>query len=122
VNLLANARHAMDGIAVAATGTNGSAAGLRIAEISGAVEMRTRLAGTHVTITIQDHGVGISPDDMAHIFDPYFTTRRAGTGLGLPISKNIIEGLGGTLAVTSHRGDGTQITIDLPLVSPEARA
>ena len=35
-------------------------------------------------------------DDLAHIFDPYFTTRRAGTGLGLPIAKNIIEGLGGT--------------------------
>jgi signal transduction histidine kinase len=86
------------------------------------VEMRTRIADAHVTVTIQDRGVGISPEDMAHIFDPYFTTRRAGTGLGLPISKNIIEGLGGTLAVTSLRGEGTQIRIDLPLTPPEAHA
>ena len=50
-------------------------------------------------VSIQDRGVGIAPEDMARIFDPYFTTRRAGTGLGLPISKNIIEGMGGTLAV-----------------------
>ena len=54
---------------------------------------------------------------MPHIFDPYFTTRRAGTGLGLPIAKNIIEGLGGVLAVTSLPGEGTEIRIDLPITS-----
>jgi two-component system NtrC family sensor kinase len=59
---------------------------------------------------------------MARIFDPYFTTRRAGTGLGLPISKNIIEGMGGTLAVQSERGVGTEIHIDLPLTPPEVHA
>ena len=101
------------------------AAGPRALRLSGGgapVEMRTRLASTHVTVTIQDHGVGISPEDMAHIFDPYFTTRRTGTGLGLPISKNIIEGLGGTLAVTSRHGEGTQIQIELPLLAPEAHS
>jgi signal transduction histidine kinase len=125
VNLLTNARHAMDAMAVAATGTNGgsgSAGALRLGGGGAPVEMRTRLARTHVTVTIQDHGVGISPEDMAHIFDPYFTTRRTGTGLGLPISKNIIEGLGGTLAVTSRRGEGTQIRIELPLLAPEAHS
>jgi len=59
---------------------------------------------------------------MAHIFDPYFTTRRTGTGLGLPIAKNIIEGLGGTLAVSSRRGEGTELRIDLPQQSPGAHA
>ena len=126
VNLLSNARHAVDAMAVAPTGTDGPGGGAagtpRLHPDWAPVEMRTRLAGTHVTITIQDHGVGIAPDDMAHIFDPYFTTRRTGTGLGLPISKNIIEGLGGTLAVTSRRGEGTQIRIDLPLVPREAHA
>ncbi len=116
----------MGALAEAPAGTDGpgdgTAGALRQRPAGAPVEMRTRLAGTHVTITIQDHGVGIAPDDMAHIFDPYFTTRRAGTGLGLPISKNIIEGLGGTLAVTSRRGEGTQIRIDLPLVPPEAHA
>jgi two-component system sensor histidine kinase HydH len=123
VNLLANARHAVNSMALAGTGTDGgggAAAKLRLDADIAPVEMRTRLASTYVTVTIQDRGVGISPEDMAHIFDPYFTTRRAGTGLGLPISKNIIEGLGGTLAVTSRRGEGTQIRVDLPLAPPEA--
>jgi signal transduction histidine kinase len=123
VNLLTNARHAVDTMAVAATGTDGVGRTPEAPVLTWAgapVELRTSLAGTLVTITIRDHGVGISPDDMAHIFDPYFTTRRTGTGLGLPISKNIIEGLGGTLAVTSRRGEGTQIRIDLPLQAPEA--
>ena len=73
-------------------------------------------------LSIQDRGVGVAPNDLAHIFDPYFTTRRAGTGLGLPIAKNIIEGLGGRLDVSSRHGDGTDIRIDLPLFSQEADA
>ena len=60
-------------------------------------------------------GIGIAAEDLTHIFDPYFTTRRAGTGLGLPIAKNIIEGLGGTITASSQLGAGTEIRIDLPL-------
>ena len=48
------------------------------------------------------------PDDLPRIFDPYFTTRRAGTGLGLPIAKNIIDGLGGSITVASTAGAGTE--------------
>jgi two-component system NtrC family sensor kinase len=62
---------------------------------------------------VRDRGAGISPDDLAHIFDPYFTTRRGGTGLGLAISKNIVEGLGGTLTAASHLGAGTEFRIEL---------
>ncbi len=79
------------------------------------VIVKTRRQGDRVRITVSDRGVGISPEHMAHIFDPYFTTRRAGTGLGLPIAKNIVEGLGGSISVTSRAGQGTDITIDLPL-------
>ena len=74
----------------------------------------TRVTGGHAVISIQDRGSGITVEQMAHIFDPYFTTRRAGTGLGLPIAKNIVEGLGGTLNVSSRVGQGTEIRIDLP--------
>jgi signal transduction histidine kinase len=110
VNIMTNARHAVQ---AAHPGENGSAA----------VIIRTRSNGNgHVIVSIRDRGVGIAPDDMARIFDPYFTTRRAGTGLGLPISKNIIEGMGGTLAVSSERGVGTEIRIDLPLTPPEVHA
>jgi signal transduction histidine kinase len=81
------------------------------------VTQKASAEGDHVTITITDRGVGIAPADVPHIFDPYFTTKRGGTGLGLPIAKNILEGLGGTIAVSSSidpGGHGTRIRIDLP--------
>src|SRR6185503_13390021 len=107
INIMTNARHA---VLAAHLGDNGGAA----------VTVRTRSNGNgHVIVSIKDRGVGIAPEDMARIFDPYFTTRRAGTGLGLPITKNIIEGMGGRLAVSSERGVGTEIRIDLPLRPPE---
>jgi hypothetical protein len=61
-----------------------------------------------VRIVVRDRGVGIAADDLAHVFDPYFTTRRTGTGLGLPIAKNIVEGLGGSIGVAERprRGHG----------------
>jgi signal transduction histidine kinase len=72
-----------------------------------------RLAERRVSIAIEDRGSGIAADDLPRIFDPYFTTRRAGTGLGLPIAKNIIDGLGGTITVRSSPGHGTTIRIEL---------
>jgi len=95
VNMLVNARHAANG--------------------EGEVTLATAANGERVHITIADRGVGIGAEDLAHIFDPYFTTKRGGTGLGLPIAKNIIEGLGGTIAVSSARGRGTEIHLELPL-------
>ena len=70
-----------------------------------------------MSLRIADRGVGIRPEDLPQIFDPYFTTRRTGTGLGLPIARNIIEGLGGTLAVHSSAA-GTLIDIELPSRPP----
>jgi signal transduction histidine kinase len=78
------------------------------------VTLRATAAGDRITIIVADRGVGVAPADVAHIFDPYFTTKRGGTGLGLPIAKNIVEGLGGTLAVSSVLGRGTEIRIELP--------
>jgi signal transduction histidine kinase len=106
INILTNARHAVHAA--------------HLEESRASVVVRTRGNGNgHVVISIRDRGVGIASDHMRHIFDPYFTTRRAGTGLGLPISKNIIEGLGGKLAVDSEPGVGTEILIDLPTTPPE---
>ena len=108
INILTNARHAVHAA--------------QLEEGRDSVVVRTRGNGNgHVVISIRDRGVGIASEDMLHIFDPYFTTRRAGTGLGLPISKNIIEGLGGKLAVDSELGVGTEILIDLPTTPPEVR-
>jgi len=115
VNILVNARHAVEAAAPVVAG-HGSVA---VAERP-TVIVRTMQRGDRVEVTIRDQGTGIAADDMAHIFDPYFTTRRAGTGLGLPISRNIIEGLGGSIRVRSTRGAGTDISVDLPLAAPGA--
>jgi signal transduction histidine kinase len=96
VNLIVNARHASEG-----SGTP--------------VVVSTRLHEHTVSIVVQDSGTGIERADLSRVFDPYFTTKRGGTGLGLPIAKNIIEGLGGTITVTSELSRGTEIVIHLPL-------
>lgn len=106
VNVLTNARHAVE--------TAAPPAG------AGDVLLRTRHDEARVVVTVRDTGRGIAKEDMPRIFDPYFTTSRTGTGLGLPITKNIIEGLGGTLAVWSEVGDGTEIRIELPTRLPGA--
>jgi len=109
VNILVNARHAVQ--AVAAEGPRGGAV---VLDDPGVV-LRTERHESRVVISITDRGVGISPDDLTHVFDPYYTTRRSGTGLGLPIAKNIVEGLGGTISVTSRPAAGTDVRIDLPV-------
>ena len=106
VNMLVNARHAVNGTTVAP---------------GAPVTLTTRVDGERVRIVVADRGVGIAADDLAHVFDPYFTTKRGGTGLGLPIAKNIVEGLGGTIAVSSTPGLGTEFLIDLPAQPPQAR-
>jgi signal transduction histidine kinase len=68
-------------------------------------------------VVVRDRGVGISPEHLGRVFDPYFTTRRTGTGIGLAISRNIIEGLGGRITVASQPGRGTEVRIELPLHS-----
>jgi len=118
INILTNARHAVQ---AAGTPTGGSSLNDRTGSVAVAsrpgVIVKTRYSAGRVLITVQDFGTGISADDMSHIFDPYFTTRRKGTGLGLPIAKNIIEGLGGSITVASQLGGGTTIRLDLPLTA-----
>ena len=121
VNMLVNARHAVLARQESAAAANG--ADLHARGQSGstppdatppAITLRTEWRERRVAIVIEDHGIGIDPDDLSRMFDPYFTTKRGGTGLGLAIAKNIVEGLRGTIAVTSVPGAGTTIAIDLP--------
>ena len=103
VNILTNARHAV------------------IAESAGAVRVAARVrvmtrrtdAG-RMLVEVHDDGAGIAPEDLARVFDPFFTTRKTGTGLGLAITRNIIEGLGGAITIASRPGDGTTVRLDLP--------
>lgn len=96
INLLTNARAAIDGQSEGQTPL---------------VALTTRRHDRVVELTVRDRGVGIPSDDLPRIFDPYFTTRRTGTGLGLPIAKNVVEGLGGSISVGSVVGEGTEIVV-----------
>jgi signal transduction histidine kinase len=86
----------------------------------GAIRLRTQRVDTRLAITVSDKGTGIAPEDLPRVFDPYFTTRRTGTGIGLAISRNIIEGLGGRITVASVHAQGTEVRIELPLDAPIA--
>ena len=117
INILTNARHAVHAAANARKGLDADPPGSVAVASRPGVIVKTRYSAGRVLITVQDFGTGMSADDMSHIFDPYFTTRRKGTGLGLPIAKNIIEGLGGSITVASQLGGGTTIRLDLPLTA-----
>jgi PAS domain S-box-containing protein len=70
--------------------------------------------GRYVKITVTDHGVGIPQEHLAKVFDPYFTTKEKGTGLGLAVSYSIIRNHGGHILVESEPGVRTTFTVYLP--------
>jgi two-component system, chemotaxis family, CheB/CheR fusion protein len=71
-------------------------------------------------IRVIDHGHGIPIELRAQVFEPFFTTRARGTGLGLPIAKRIIEAHGGSIAIESASKAGTKVTLELPLAPAPA--
>ena len=71
-------------------------------------------AGRYVSLAVQDQGVGISPENLRRLFDPYFTTKKTGTGLGLSVCYSIVTAHGGFMTVTSELGNGACFTLYLP--------
>jgi two-component system sensor histidine kinase FlrB len=78
------------------------------------VTLQATLRGDRVEFTVRDNGPGIAPSLQSKVFEPFFSTRPAGTGLGLAVVKTVAEAHGGSLALRSERGSGTRIDIDLP--------
>jgi PAS domain S-box-containing protein len=76
--------------------------------------VRSHRQGAEVTLEVEDHGSGMSPDVLRQVLKPFFTTRTRGTGLGLPIARRIIEAHGGRLQIDSTPGQGTTIRLVLP--------
>ena len=66
-------------------------------------------------ITVKDTGIGIDSDTLKHIFDPFFTMKKDGTGLGLTVCKRIIDNMNGTISIQSKINQGTEVTILIPL-------
>jgi len=68
-----------------------------------------------VQVMIGDSGPGIPPEDLERIFTPFFTTKTQGTGLGLAICRQLVEHQGGKIKLVSRLGEGTRVTIELPV-------
>ena len=82
----------------------------------------TDQGGVRAVIEVSDTGRGIAPEDIAKVFEPYYSTKETGTGLGLAIVRKAIDDHGGTISVTSKQGQGTTFTITLPLKGKASQA
>jgi signal transduction histidine kinase len=103
LNLFVNAVHAMPG---------GGAL-----TVSTAIQKDVRKGITQfkAVAELKDDGVGISQEHLKSIFDPFFSTKESGTGLGLPISLGIVESHEGKMQILSKEGEGTTVIVELPL-------
>ena len=72
------------------------------------------MSDNHILITFDDTGEGISAENLSTVFQPYFTTKKSGTGLGLLIIRRIIREHGGDIKISSEQGSGTSVCISLP--------
>jgi signal transduction histidine kinase len=81
----------------------------------GEIEIKASKGKTGITFEIKDTGIGMEKEMLNRIFDPDFSTKDVGTGLGLPIAKKIIEDHGGSIKASSEENKGTKISIKLPL-------
>ena len=80
----------------------------------GTVTVTVEQEAGRVRITVRDTGLGIPPERLHAIFEDFNTTKRRGLGLGLAISRKIVEQLGGTIRVTSQVGSGTAFVVEFP--------
>lgn len=101
LNLLINAGQAMEG-----------------RERLGLVEVEWVSRPGGVELAVRDNGCGIPPESLERVFEPLFTTKEAGTGLGLPISREIVRAYGGELLLESKVGEGTTFTLKLKAAPP----
>ena len=87
----------------------------------GILRIRTDIEATHVIISFTDTGGGMSAESLSRVFEPYFTTKSAGSGLGLLIVRRIVREHGGELAIESNEGKGLTLTIRLPYLDKRVR-
>jgi signal transduction histidine kinase len=88
----------------------------------GSVVVTAWMSDEHMHVSIADTGRGIAAENIDSVFKPFFTTRHTGTGLGLPISREIVQRHGGTVTIESHVNVGTTVIIHLPAGADEPAA
>jgi cell cycle sensor histidine kinase DivJ len=100
---------------------------IRFSDRGGRVTLTARAEAATITFAVEDSGVGISDEDLARVGEPYFQAgssydrRQGGTGLGLSIVKGLVRLQGGDIAIRSRVGEGTRVTVRLPLDCERAR-
>ncbi len=118
-NLITNAVQAMPGggsITICAKGARMDEGQGARDEVSSVVSANEQSGlSSYVVISVSDTGVGISPDGMKRLFQPLFTTKAKGLGLGLTVCKNLIEANNGEIEVESRTGEGTTFSVALPV-------
>ena len=87
----------------------------------GILRIRTDMDATHVHISFTDTGGGMSAESLSRVFEPYFTTKSSGSGLGLLIVRRIVREHGGEMAIESNEGKGLTLTIRLPYLDKRVR-
>src|SRR3984893_16551296 len=107
LNLISNAEHA-----------------IREVRETGRVQIRIGRIGGHISVTVQDDGVGVAQEALPKLFDPFYTTKRpgGGTGLGLSICMSIVREHGGSIDVETLPAGGSAFTVYLPVAPPELSA
>ncbi|MBT0663038.1 histidine kinase [Geobacter pelophilus] len=82
---------------------------------SGSIKITSSVDGKYALVKVSDTGQGISMEDLPRIFEPFYTTKARGTGLGLALCKKIVEEHGGKITVQSSVGEGTTVSISIPI-------
>jgi signal transduction histidine kinase len=114
INIASNAAQAMGGAGVIAFTVDLQALDHPLATSHGALE-----AGDYVIVTITDDGAGMHPEQLERIFQPFYTTRPGGTGLGLSTAWEVVQDCHGTIDVLSEPGNGSHFAIWLPVLRPD---
>jgi signal transduction histidine kinase len=84
---------------------------------SGTLTVSAHSQGERIQLSVADTGIGMSPETMEKIFEPLYTTKTKGIGLGLAVSKNLVEVNGGKIDVESVEGQGSTFVVNLPAFS-----
>jgi len=89
--------------------------GIQAMEFGGTLIVHTAKTDESIKVIVSDTGSGIEPDNLSRVFDPYFTTKPEGTGLGMAMSAKIVEEHGGVISIESEVTKGTSVTVEIPL-------
>ena len=92
---------------------------LEAMEQGGTLRLSASRNGRHALLTVEDTGGGVASKDLPYVLDPFFTTKSTGTGLGLSVVHGIVKEHGGRIQNNSRPGQGTCVTVELPMVEGE---